>query len=50
MSHNGCPKCGASISSGKKCGSCGAVSLPFTAVACLRDVFVWLGSLLTGPA
>ena len=28
MSHNGCPKCGAAISSGsKKCGSCGAVSL-----------------------
>ena len=27
MSHKGCPKCGASISAGKKCGSCGAVSL-----------------------
>lgn len=29
MSHNGCPKCGASITAGsKKCGSCGAVSIP----------------------
>lgn len=30
MSHNGCPKCGASIGSGgKTCGSCGAVSSTF---------------------
>ena len=26
MSHNGCPKCGAKISGGKTCNSCGAVS------------------------
>jgi hypothetical protein len=25
MSHSACPKCGAAISSGKSCGSCGAV-------------------------
>jgi hypothetical protein len=34
-SHNGCPKCGVSITAGsKKCGSCGAVSLRLMVIDC----------------
>ncbi len=48
MSHAGCPKCGATISSGSKsCGSCGAVSPSFHVSATTPSLQSWHGSQLS---
>jgi len=48
MSHSACPKCGAAISGGKSCGSCGAVcACPALLHALDRPLTVMLRPALT---